>query len=239
MGKKSESKLENSVFQMMLQDDEKAKAAANTFYPDGVIAPFSLSSEQNPFASLLTQVKTPSAPQTPTQEQLAELCQLIRANVKQGKLGNVEIQLNKGRQMSDKQLLPLGNTAIKLRIGTDEPKYFFIKAGDTLNASIFLSSDVATTIMVIEDENGDDFFLFLSEFHMLSLRENPDPRKEVGLMTSFESLTSKVYSSIIFAYSLNPIKNLLLSEWLLAEWKRANNALLQHDNESVGGESHK
>lgn len=237
MSKKNKPQLEDRIIQMMVQDDEKAKAAANTFYPDGVIAPFSLSSEQNPFASLLTQVKTPSAPQTPTQEQLAELCQLIRANVKQGKLGNVEIQLNKGRQMSDKQLLPLGNTAIKLRIGTDEPKYFFIKAGDTLNASIFLSSDVAATIMVIEDENGDDFFLFLSEFHMLSLRENPDPRKEVGLMTSFESLTSKVYSSVIFASTLNPIKNLLLSEWLQTAWQRAKDAASK-SSEAERGETH-
>lgn len=74
------------------------------------------------------------------------------------------------------------------------------------------------------------------EFHLLSLRENPDPRKEIGLMASYLSLTAKVFTSIIFASSLDPIKNLLLSEWLQSEWQRAKDAASKSVNEATGGE---
>lgn len=235
---KSEIKSENSVFQMILQEREKAKAAASIFYPDGIIAPFLIASKQNPFASLLTQAKALPASLSPTQEQQTEFCKLIRANVKQGKPENIEVQLNKGRQMFDGKLFPLGNTVVKLRIGLNDPNYFFIKAGDTLNASVFLSTDARVAIMLLEDENGDDYFLPLSEFQLLSLQEDPDPRKEVGLITSFVCLTSQVFTSILLAPSLDPIKNLLLSELLLAEWQRAQEALLQLDTEVTGGSTH-
>lgn len=239
MGKKSESKLENSVFQMMLQEEEKAKATTNNFYPGGVIAPFSLSSEQAPLAPLLAQAKTPPDPQAPTQKQLAEQCWSIRSNVKAGKPNNIEVQLNKGRQLSDKNAFPLGNTVVKiLPMDANEPNYLFSKAGDTLDASVFLGEDDAMGIMVIRDENGDDYFFRLSEFHMLSLRENPDPRKEIGLMTSYLWLTAKVSSSVIFASSLDPIKNLLLSDWLQAEWQRAKDIASKSSTEGIGGVSH-
>ena len=238
MGKKTESKQEKRIVQMMGQEEEKAKAAANRFYPNEVIASFSYSSEQNPFAPLLSQVKTLPTPQAPTQEQSAENCLSIRGNVKAGKPDSIEIQLNKGRQLSDKNAFPLGNTVIKvLPMDANEPNYLFIKAGDTLDASVFLGGDNVTGIMLIKDENGEDYFFRLAEFHMLSLRENPDPRKEVGLMTSYLWLTAKVSSSVIFADSLDPIKNLLLSDWLQAEWQRAKDMALKSTNEVGGGES--
>jgi len=91
-------------------------------------------------------------------------------------------------------------------------------------------------IMLIRDENGDDYFLRLSEFHMLSLRTDPDPHKEVGLMTSFVWLSAKVYTSVVVAPSLDPIKNLLLSEALLAEWQRAKDAASKPSGEEGGGD---
>lgn len=237
MSKKSETKQIDRMAQMALQNEKEANAATSTFYLNGVIAPFSFSPEQNPFAPLLTQVKTPPVPQTPTQEQLTELCQLIRTDVKQGKPGSIEIQLNKGRQLSDKNIFPLGNTVVKLRtMDADEPIYLFIKADDTLDAAVFLGGDNATGIIVIKDEKGEEHFLRLSEFHLLSLRENPDPRKEIGLMTSYLYLTAKVYTSIIFATNLFPVKNLLLSECLQKEWQRAKDSAAKSSDEIAGGE---
>lgn len=237
MSKGNKSNLENRIGQMVLQNEKEAKAVTDAFYPDSVIAPFSFSSEQNPFAPLLAQVKTPPVPQTSTQEQLTELCQLIRADVKQGKPGSIEIQLNKGRQLSDKNVFPFGNTVVKLRImDADEPIYLFIKADDTLDAAVFLGGDNATGIIVIKDEKGEEHFFRLSEFHLLSLRENPDPRKEIGLMTSYLYLTAKVYTSIIFATNLFPVKNLLLSECLQKKWQRAKDSAAKSSNEIAGGE---
>lgn len=231
-------KIEKEMQKLVAQQDQEAKNAVAPFYPDGIIANFSHSSEQQPLAPLLAMVKAPPDPKAITQEQLAEQCLSIRNCVKAGMPGNIEIQLNKGRQLFEKHELPLGNTAIKLRLMDDaEPRCFFIKSGDTLDTSIFIGGDNAWGIMVLRDEHSNDQFLRLPEFHLLSLRENPDPHKEIGLITSYFWLTAKVYSSVIFAHSLDPIKNLLLSEWLQAEWQRAKDAATKSSNKVEGGKS--
>ena len=240
MNKKSKSKQESNILQVLAQEENKVNEESREFYIDGTIATFIPSSSQAPLASLLTQTKQSSAPQAPTQEQLSEKCQQIRDNVSQGKTGNIEIQFYKGRQLSGKQVFPLGNTVVKILpkdTNTQDYTFIFIKAGDMLDASVFLGGDNAFGIMVIKDESGDEYFLRISEFHLLSLRENPDPNKEVGLMTSFLWLTAKVYTSIVFASNLFPVKNLLLSEWLQKEWQRAKGSALKLSSEEVGGES--
>ncbi len=226
---------ENRILKLTDQENEKAKVATSTFYPDGTIANFTLSSTERPLAALLAQAKQAPDPQAMTREQLLDACMQIRENIRQGKSGNVEVQLNMGRQISDKQVFPLGNTAIKVSLmDANEPYYLFIKAGDTLDAHVFLGDGKTPGVLAIEDENGDENFLQISEFHLLSLRENPDPHKEIGLTTSYLWLTAKVYSSIIFAASLDPIKNLLLSDWLQAEWQRAKDAAANPPSEPEG-----
>lgn len=240
MGKKSNTKLIDKFVHMDQQNFEKANAEVAEYYPGSTIANFTLSSETNPLASLVKRAKESPAPQAPTQEQLSEKCQQIRDNVRQGKKGNIEIQFHKGRQLSDKQAFPLGNTVVKILLkdtNTQDFSFIFIKAGDTLDASVFLGGDNAFGIMVIKDENGEEYFLRISEFHLLSLRESSDSRKEVGLMTSLLWLTAKAYTSIIFASNLLPVKNLLLSEWLQKEWQRAKDSASKLSSEEVGGES--
>ncbi len=238
MGNKSELKQTDRALQMMDREEEKVKSEVSTFYDGGILATFKLSSEQSPLVPLLAQARaTPNDPQAPTQSQLAKQCLAIRSNVKAGKPNNIEIQFNKCRQLSERCAFQLGNTAVKLRLAdVTEPRYFFIKAGDTMDSSIFFGGDNAVGIMLIRDENGDDYFLRLSEFHMLSLRADPDPHKEVGLMCSFVWLTANVYSSVVLAPSLDPIKNLLLSEWLQAEWQRAKDAASKPSGEVDGGD---
>ena len=236
MGKNSGITLENRIIQMQEQEEKSVKSEVSKFYLDGTLPDFIPSSKQAPLAPLLAQAKTLSDPQALTQEQLAKECLSIRGNVKAGKPGNIEIQLNIGRQRFDRQILPLGNTVVKLRpMDADKPYYFFIKTGDTLDTSVFFGGESAVGVILLRDENGDDFFLRLAEFHMLSLRENPDPRKDVGLMTSYLWLTANIYSSVIFASSLNPIKNLLLSEWLQTEWQRAKDAASKPSGADGGG----
>ena len=239
MSKKNETKLADHAIQLLDQQNELAKTATNNFYDDSILVNFTPSSAKQPLATLLTLAKQPPAPQAMTQEQLLDTCMNTRIDVKQGKPGKIEIQFNMGRQISDQQILPLGNTVVKaLPMNSNQPAYLFIKAGDTLDAHVFLGDGNIPGVMAIEDENGEGCFLPLAEFHLLSLREDPDPRKEIGLITSYLWLTAKVYSSIIFAASLNPIKNLLLSEWLQAEWQCAKDAAASNSaNKTAGGES--
>lgn len=150
--------------------------------------------------------------------------------------GNIEIQLNRGRQLSERTNLPLGNTVVKLLpMDSTEPKYFYIKAGSALDGLIFLGGDNSWAIMAIKDGEGHDHFLQLAELHMLSVQENIDPRKETGLMTSYSWLTGKVFSSIITSFNLDPVKNLLLSGWFESEWQRARAAKEQSYNEVKEG----
>lgn len=240
MGKKSNAKWVDNILQMNRQNSEETTAEVAEYYPNNSIASFTLSSETNPLAPLVKRAKESLAPQAPTQEQLSEKCQQIRENVRQGKKGNIEIQFHKGRQLSDKQAFPLGNTVVKILpkdTNTQDFTFIFIKAGDTLDTSVFLGGDNAFGIMAMKDENGEEYFLRISEFHLLSLRENPDSRKEVGLMTSLLWLTAKAYTSIIFASNLLPVKNLLLSDWLQKEWQRAKDSASKLSSEEAGGES--
>lgn len=234
MNKKSETTLAEKACRMLDQENAKVNSEVREFYLNGILADCSLSSEADPLAHLRTQAKVASCdPQAPTQGQLAEQCLSTRTNAKDGKANNIEIRLNQGRQISSKISIPLGNTVVKLLLmNADEPEYFFIKAGDTLDALIFLGGDNSWAVMVIRDEDGHDCFLKLAELHMLSIQENSDPRKETGLMTSYSWLTGKVFSSIIMSFNLDPVKNLLLSGWLESEWQRAKAAKEQsHDEE--------
>lgn len=237
MGKESKSKLDDRLIEQMLQEDRKIRSEREIFYPADSLANFTFVAGQTLPPPLISRVKAEPNSQAPEQELLREVCQKTRDNVQLGKPGSVEIQLNKGRQMSDKRVFPLGNTVIKfLPSNASEPIYLFLKAEDTLDASVFLEDNNASGIMLIKDESGDDFFFILSEFHMLSIAANPDPRKEVGLMTSYTIMAPKVYSSIVYGFSLDPIKNLLFSEWLLMQWQQAQDAASQSSDEETGGE---
>lgn len=230
------TKLEKIASQIVDRDEYMRQSIFNSFYNNGSIANFTHSSEEDPLAPLLEMAKAEPAPNTLTQEQMGDICLQIRENVKQGKQGNIEIQFHKGLQISDKHARPLGNTIVKITpMDTSASKYFFIKTGDILNTTIFLGGDNVSGIMVIEDENGDEHLLRLSELQMLSLQPEPDPRKEIGLMTSYLWLTN-VYTNIILGFDLNPVKNLLLAEWLQKEWQLAKDNASHSSNLVIGGD---
>lgn len=169
MSKKETQNVHDRICEMIEQGDKGVVSIIEKFYPYGTLASFSFSTMPSPLTPLLTQAKAKATdPHAPDQKLLADACQQIRNCVQQGKPESVEIQLNKAQQVSDKCIYPLGNTAIKILPPEGEPFYLFMKAGDTLDASIFLGGSYGGGVMLIRDENGDDFFLGLSEFHMLS-----------------------------------------------------------------------
>lgn len=217
--------LEKVILQTMEQEESTIKAIVGDFYKDGSITNFSLSSEKAPLAPLLALADQVSDEQVWTQERLRECCLEIRSNVKQGKQDNIEVQLHKGRQLANGQIFPLGHTVVKLLpMDAEMPVYLFVREGDTLDATVLLGSDTGAGILVIKREGDDDFFLRLAEFHLLSLRNDPDPHKEVGLLTSYVWLCAKVYSCVLLASSLNPVKALLLSDWLQDQWREAKDS---------------
>lgn len=196
-------------------------------YPNGTAPDYLFAFEDKLRSTLLERAKTAAA-SLETQEHLHERCQKIRDKIHRGEPGNIEIQLNKGRQILSKRIEPLGNTAIKLRYADGSKlEYIFLKSGDRLDAIILLEDGSASGIMIVRDENGDDHFIRLDEIYMISIQNVLTPNKYVALMTSYNILTGSVYTSAIIASTMYPIIGLLLSDWLLSEWQQAKDAAAQ------------
>lgn len=234
---KHDTKLAEQVWKMVDKQEKKVESVRNEFYPNGILAECSFSSEANPLALLLAQAMTPpNNPQASKQEQLAEQCFQIKDYVKQGMSGNMVIHFDKGTHMSKGDNSPLGNTIIKVvPMEFDEATYLYIKDGSTVPAKVFIGGDNTWAILALKDDKNTPLFLRLNEFHLLSVQEKTDPHKEVGLMTSYSWLTGKVFSSYISALSLDPIRSLLVSGWLEEEWQRAKDAQEQSLSEVNGG----
>lgn len=242
MSKKTKVKLDKQFIKMLEQEESERIAATKNFCDaNGTWVDFTYSSGQDPLAPFRALAKVSPAPQALTQDQLRERCKQIRDNIKLGVPGNIEVQLNKGRQMYGQAYgqtsFLLGNMVVKiLPMDVGKPEYLFIKDGDTLDTSIFLGGEYGSGIMLITDERGDDYFLRLSEFHLISIEAESNSPEKVALMTSFIRFTAKVYTSVFRAADFYPIISLLLSDWIQEEWKRAKDAATESSNKEIGGD---
>ncbi len=232
-------KLLKTVFQIM-EEGRKVQAVKEEFYPNGILADISVSSDKNILANVIAkaQVSSISAQESMAQEQMAEHCIQVRENVKKSKSDSVEIQFDLMTQMFLGRRFELGNTICKVctYAGDTSPTFIFFKRGSSLDVRLFIGGENAVAVMAIRNDKDQDYFIRLSEFHMVSFQENTDPRKEVGLVTSYVWLTARVYSSVVLASTLDPIKSLLLSEWLQTEWQKVKDAGEQSSKELSGGD---
>lgn len=233
--------LEDFLFKEMEKEKQEVQAVCSVFYPDGVLADFLFSSDKDIAKSLIAQSQAITTATSPdlTQEQLEEQCHLIQGNVKQGKADNIEVRLDQMAQLFEKKKHSLWKTALRINVWDDDvgSRCIFIKDDSTLDFRVFIGGENAVAIAATRNEEGEVRYTRLSEFHLLSFRENSDSQKEVGLVTSYIWLSAKIFTSVIFAYNLDPIKNLILSDWLQSEWQRAKEAGEQLSDEMPGGDA--
>jgi len=227
------SKAEKAAVAAFDHQEKLVQQAINSFYPDGILADFSFSSENAPFAELLA-----SEQDTFSQEQMVEECKRIRSAVQAKKPNNIEVRFNEGAHYFDGVKHPLATTIAKFRAMDGKPTYLYVKDRDTVDAIAFIGGDNVLAFLATKGKDGKEQIIRLSEFHLLSYHEASDPKKEVGLLTSFVWPGVKIYSSVLFAWNLFPVKNLLLSEWLQSEWKRIKDAAGQPANQIEGGAEH-
>lgn len=243
MEKKSEKTPQDIMVEISMklieQEEKQVDSVLRKFNFDSSPVELSYSSEGNPLAVPLFQAKAPpNDQQSPTQEQLSKRCFQIMDNVKHGKTDNAVIHMDKGLQIFERSTAPLGNTIIKLLpMGFDKETCLFLKSGSTVPAKVFIGGDNPWAILALKDDKDNVLFLRLREFHLLSVQEKTDPRKETGLMTSYSWLTGKMFSSYITAFNLYAVKNLLLSSWLEQEWQRAKEAQEHSTNKLEGGDA--
>lgn len=232
MGKKEKklTKLEKAVIADMDREQTQIQQEIDSFYPNGTLPDITFSSEHNPFEKLLE-----SEHKEFSQEQAAEECERIRGNVQAKKPNNIEIRFNEGAHYFNGVKHPLGTTIAKFRAMDGKTIYLYVKDGDTVDAIAFIGGDNILAFLATKDKDGREQLIRLSEFHLLSYHETNDPKKEVGLLTSFVWPGVKIYSSVLYTWNLFPVKNLLLSEWLQDKWQRMKDAANQSANQIEGG----
>lgn len=210
MSKKSEKSSER-LLKMLDEEEQGVKNEVSQFYIDGVIADMS---GPNTIGNVIATVRKALPSQSFHEDEMQEKCLRIREAVKQCKDNSIEINLKQGVHRYKGDKLELGKTVIKAVVfGTEEPIFYYFKQGDSFGAIVFLGGDDGQAFLATKQDDGKDSFTRLSEFHLLSINDNSDPEKEVGLVTSYIWRTAKVYSSVIMGFlNLDPIKNILLAE---------------------------
>lgn len=232
--------IDNFLTKEAEKEKQEVRVACDMFYPNEVLAEFGYSSDSSIAEELyaMSQVSESTTLQFLTQNQLEEECILIKDNVKQGRAENIEIRFDQMTQLFERKKYPLEKTVLRICTWDDgaESRYIFIKDGNTLALRVFIGGENAMAIMAIRNGEGKVGYIRLSQFHLLSIRENLDPQKEIGLVTSYIWLTAKVFSSVVLACNLAPIKCLLLSDWLQTEWQKAKEISMQFPEEMPGGD---
>lgn len=230
------SYLEEKMLALMEQDWNKAEQIRKEFYPDGQLPrEITYSSTAEPVQMLLNKARQQSPASKPvllpSQSTLQEQCFTIQDNVRQGNPGCAELMLDQGSLFINRKSYSLGKTLIKMRSidGDVSPSYIYLKKDSTLDIRILLSEDLDYAIMAVIDEDKNDFYIRLAECHVLSMQEDSDPNKEIGLIVSYIAPFRKVCFSIIMAQDLSPIKELLLSDMLLSGWEKAKESDVQSE----------
>lgn len=211
-------------FDKIEQEHIQVMNTCRKFYPDDINSQrFIHSSDPKALEKILDQLCNGSSPQPDVQQSLQEQCLQIQAKALSGEYDQAILSLDRGKLIIQNKSYELGNTTIKVQ-STDSnipPVYIFMKKGGTLFTRIYLSRDYPDGVMAILNEENKEVYIPLAECHVLTIQENAEARKEIGLMLSFTRVIRHVFFSIIMALNLDPIKNLLLSEWLTSEWEKA------------------
>lgn len=221
----------SKVSKMIDKEERMVKKEVSEFYTDDIRADMKLASDEDPFAGILSSVKKEQSTQGFTEEEMQEKCFQIRNNVKDCKPDNIEINFVEGVLRFKGNKYELGSTVVKA-VAMEDSKtvYLHIKKGDAVSSLVFLGGDDAQAFLVTKDDNKT-LFTRLTEFHLLSISESSTPEREIGLMVSYSWITAKVYSGIIMGNSLDPIKNLLLSESFISEGTEDQKSMIEEEGD--------
>jgi hypothetical protein len=214
-GKEMDKMFLDKLMKSQEKEEIQVRNQVGIFYEDGYLAEITTSSGKDPFTTIFSSLRKDTTRQTFTESQIREKCLQIRENVKLGKSDSIELNFIQMIQRFKGNNFDLGNTVIKVTaMDADMPVYLHLRKGDVLSSLVFIGGNDAQAFLLAEDADGKNSAIRLSEFHLLSISENSSPEKEIGLMTSYAWIGAKVYSDVIIGTSLNPVKNLLLSEAL-------------------------
>lgn len=229
------NKLLDENFLMLEKDKVEVQKVVNNFYETYYERNLFLIHKSN-FMDFSRNLKM-LFPQSVIEEKMEQQCFQIQNLVKAGQTENLEIQFEKGIQRFEGRKHELMETIVKLDIeDADKPVYLYLRKGERIRAIIFAGGDEMNAFLVLEDNEENICFARLKGFHMLSIPETSISGKEIGLLTSYSYGAAQISSSVIMGQTLDPVKNLLFSEWFRMLVVKTND-LKEEANEEEGKES--
>lgn len=240
-------KLKNNFWKEQEREYEAVKSKVSEFYDAYDVGELTFSSSASSFADLLKLEESDPNQKFITKEEIEEreeqslqmedACLEILNNVKLAKPENLIILLDKRLQVPHNPPLDLGDVVLKVvPFSTHKPVYIYSPAEDRMFARIYIGGKDVSAFFIVRDLHGEDHIIPLSEFHMLSLQKNPQGKTEAALMTSFLWISAKVYTSPILSYNLDPVKNLLMADFLREEWEKQKDAKDNNVTAELGDE---
>lgn len=228
--KKSEAPILDHLYSADLLTVDKE---VSNFYDD-IDGAINIPEQEKSVSKIVEGIQKAPDNQTLTAEKMQERCLKIREYVKAGKLNNVMIDFVHGIQKHEGLTFSLGNTVLKaVEYISREPIYLYRREDDVIDYLAFIGGDYSEAFLVAKDDEGNTTFVKLAELHLLSINKGSTPKKQTGLMVSYNCYTATIYSSYICSFDLSPVINLLLAEEIYA---RAVENKLRLEEEDVDGQ---
>lgn len=220
----------------MEENERKLNDSAQVIIDSKMAAHIICSSKEGSSDQLVTYVKSKAALlDEDYQRDIVDECKQIHSNTRVGDVGSVEVHLDSLTHHYGGAHLPLGKTCIRLCVAEEEaePIFIFLLEEKPLPVRIFLGGKNSCAFLAISDEDSAEYVVPLVQFHMLSVSENSQPGREVGLITSFiKGAPDGVYSTPILANDLTAIKSIILADLLAVTLKKtATKGAEQQDSE--------
>lgn len=240
-------KMKNNFWKEQEREYEAIKSKVSEFYDAYDVGELTFSSSASSFADLLKLEESALNQESFTEEEIEkreqqkqemeDACLEILNNVNLAKPENLIISLDKRVQISHNPPLDLGDVVLKIvPLSAHKPIYIYSPAEDRMFARVYIGGNNVSAFFIVRDLHGEEHIIPLSEFHMLSLQKNPQRKKEVALMTSFLWMRARVYTSTILSYNLDPVKNLLMADFLREEWEKQKDARDNNVTAELGDE---
>ena len=237
MGKKLSAK-EKKVIKEVQKKRILINDVCSKFYPDGVIADFKFPAVDDDALKSLFRCNLDDD----EKKKLSEICMQRVIEMRQNELNgtgeNIKVRFDNGTVQSGNNKFELTNTVAMIRV-EDRNEYVYFKAGDRCDAWILIQRTFNSigAVLVLECEaidkssNKNVVATWVDEFYLMGICKSKEYKEETGII-----IANSLYLGSGYQYCepalFEPIKGLLLADWLqkeLEEAKIANEKKIERD----------
>jgi len=220
---KNWKKVGKRITKEIQRQEEKFKMTCKQFYPEGTVTDFRFPAvgDYDTFGDIYERSLRYSFSDKENREDVEKRIIQIHQNVREGKAGNFEVHFDKGMIQFGNSKYGLANAIAMIRLGPDCEHVFF-KEGDRYGARVFIEAASKNAFFVLgydekdKNNNKDTAIILLDEFYLLGSCCN----EKSGIMVGYDWAFNNIYCDLVEEVIFNPIKELLVADWLQEEWEK-------------------